>query len=589
MAGPYPENMSANGQNVPTYYALLHKNRYFVGNTREMKKLNVSATQNNLLQEKNAPTGSLLQQLHDREDEQSALLNVSNNIAAARRREDLLEVINDQVLALFASKYYTICLINEDGVTHSPFLHSREDTLAKKADDGPIVHSRHPINDGIFNIALASDVPVVLNLARLMEQAHAPVYLARWYKINIREMVVVKITNGNVARGVLYLYAEKENTFENCKSGLLRGIAAQVGTGICNVLANEKIEQQLEEIKRYKLQLEEENLYLQQENKVLGRFSGIIGDGKGIQGIYRLVSQVAPSDATALLLGETGTGKELVARAIHDASPRKNKLMIKVNCAAIPATLIESELFGHEKGSFTGATGKRLGKFELANNSTLFLDEIGEMPLEMQSKLLRVLQEKEIERLGGNGVIKTNVRVIAATNRNLEAEVRAGRFRADLYYRLNVFPITIPPLRDRKEDIPALAAYFVSRYARSTGKTIEGVAANVMESMKAYSWPGNVRELEHLIERAVVITQGNIIRKLDLPAEVVSQPGSAGMQVIKSLEEMERDHILAVVLHCKGRISGTDGAAVQLGIPASTLTAKMQKLGIKKEHFAHKM
>lgn len=565
-------------------YEVLQKCCYFVANTREMKKLNVSAAQNTLLQENESPSGLLLQQLQDREGEQSALLHVSNNIASARSREDLLGVINQQVLQLFSARYYTLCLINEDGATHSPFLHSREDQLAGRAGEKPIVHSRHPINDGIFNIALAAEAPVVLNLARLMEEADAPVYLARWYKIQIREMVVVKIANGNVLKGVLYLYAENENTFQADKFHLLKGIAALVGTGICNVLANEKIEQQLEEIKGYKLQLEEENLYLQQENKVLSRFTGIIGEGKGIQGIYRLVSQVAPSDATVLLLGETGTGKELIARAIHDASPRKNKVMIKVNCAAIPATLIESELFGHEKGSFTGATGKRLGKFEMAHNSTLFLDEIGEMPLEMQSKLLRVLQEREIERLGGHGIIKINVRVIAATNRNLEAEVKAGRFRADLYYRLHVFPVTIPPLRDRKEDIPALAAYFVSRYARSTGKNIEGIAAHVMESMKTYAWPGNVRELEHLIERAVVITQGPVIKKLDLPVNNVQQHAADAVP-IKSLEQMERDHILAVVNLCKGKISGPGGAAGYLGLPASTLTAKMQKLGIKKEHF----
>lgn len=557
-----------------------------MANIREMKKCIVLTEQEQLLKEKNIPRYALIQQLQDKEEERQALLSVINNIAAARRREDLLEVISEQVLKLLVAKYYTICLINEDGITHSPFLHTREEVLNRQTEERPIVHSRHPLNDGVFNAALEAEEPVIFNLHQLMQQHNVPVYMPRWYNINIREVVVVKITNGGQVRGVLYLYAEKEETFQADKFSLLKGIAAQVGTGISNVLANEKIEQQLTEINRYKQQLEAENHYLLQENKVLGSFAGIVGEGKGIQHIYRLVSQVAASDATVLVQGETGTGKELVARAIHDASPRKNKLMIKLNCAAIPATLIESELFGHEKGAFTGATSRRLGKFEMADKSTLFLDEIGEMPLELQSKLLRVLQEREFERLGGKGVIKVNVRIIAATNRNLEVEVKAGRFRSDLYYRLNVFPVTIPPLRERKEDIPALAACFVNRYARSTGKNIAGVSAHAMEQMQAYAWPGNVRELEHLMERAVVITQGEIIRRVDLPEQAPAAVKELPAAPVKSLAEMERDHIMHVLGVCKGRVSGPGGASMLLGIPASTLTARMQKLGIRKEHYA---
>ncbi|SEW43016.1 regulatory protein, Fis family [Chitinophaga sp. YR573] len=313
-------------------------------------------------------------------------------------------------------------------------------------------------------------------------------------------------------------------------------------------------------------------------------FSEIIGAGTEMQKIFHLISQVAPSESTVLLMGETGTGKELIARAIHNGSPYKGKLMVKVNCATLPPNLIESELFGHEKGSFTGATERRIGKFELANNSTLFLDEIGELPMELQAKLLRVLQEKEIERIGGRGSIKVNVRIIAATNRHLQKEVDAGRFRSDLFYRLNVFPVTLPPLRNRKEDIPVLTTHFVARYARNAGKKINNVSPKVMESLLTYSWPGNVRELEHLVERSVLLTNGTTIREMYLPAGNQKEMNTGEFTIVP-LDEMERTYILKVLKVCKGRISGPFGAAVKLGLPSTTLISKMQKLGIKKEHF----
>jgi len=300
--------------------------------------------------------------------------------------------------------------------------------------------------------------------------------------------------------------------------------------------------------------------------------------------VFDQIAQVAPFDTSVLVLGETGTGKERIADCIHNLSSRKGKPLVKVNCAALPSTLIESELFGHAKGSFTGATEKRTGKFEQANGGTIFLDEIGEMPVDLQVKFLRVLQEKEIEPVGGNAPVKIDVRVIAATNRNLEREVAEGRFRLDLYYRLNVFPITLPPLRDRIEDIPALVSHFISVYNRKSGKSITSLSEKVLKNIMTYDWPGNIRQLEHLIERSVLVTEGNIIEDLPLPATFKKEI-TAATQVfsIKTIHENERDYIIQVLKKCGGKIWGAGGAAEVLNLPPSTLKSKMKKLGIRKE------
>jgi len=315
-------------------------------------------------------------------------------------------------------------------------------------------------------------------------------------------------------------------------------------------------------------------------------FEGIIGNSHLLLNVFDQITQVAPFDTAVLILGESGTGKERIADCIHNLSPRKEKALIKVNCAALPATLIESELFGHEKGSFTGATDKRTGKFEQANGGTIFLDEIGEMPVDLQVKLLRVLQEKIIEPIGGRSPVKINVRVIAATNRNLEKEVAEGRFRLDLYYRLNVFPIELPPLRERVEDIPVLANHFIAYYNRKAGKKITGLSGNVLKNMFAYQWPGNIRELENLIERSVLLTKGTIIEEISLPTiqKKDSFPNTQNFH-LKTIHENERDYIIAVLKKCNGRIWGSGGAAEVLNVPPSTLKSKMKKLGIQKEHF----
>lgn len=311
-------------------------------------------------------------------------------------------------------------------------------------------------------------------------------------------------------------------------------------------------------------------------------FKGIIGDAESIRDVLDNIRIVGASDISVLLLGESGTGKELVAQSIHRVSSRKLKPFVAVNCAALPANLIESELFGHEKGSFTGAIDKRIGKFEQGNEGTVFLDEIGELPLELQVKLLRVLQEKEVEPIGGQKR-KVNVRIIAATNRNLENEVSMGHFRVDLYYRLNVFPITLPPLRERKEDIAILANHFVNIYARKENKTIIGVADHVIQSMLNYNWPGNIRELENLMARSVLLTNGPIINSLKLPGQYQASVG-VPLERIKSMMENERDHILSALERCNWKIYGQDGAAGLLELNPSTLNSRMKKLGIEKKY-----
>ncbi len=315
-------------------------------------------------------------------------------------------------------------------------------------------------------------------------------------------------------------------------------------------------------------------------------FEEIVGESGGLKRVLKQAETVAPTDATALILGDTGTGKELIARAIHQLSGRRDRTFVKLNCSAIPLGLLESELFGHEKGAFTGAIAQKIGRLELAHRGTLFLDEIGDLPLELQPKILRALQEKEIERLGGNRTIPVDVRLIAATNRNLEKMIQEGQFRSDLYYRLNVFPIRIPPLHQRTGDIPLLVNYFVAKHARRMNKTITAIQPEVMEALTRWRWPGNVRELENYIERAVILTQGNTLRvplaELKLPYEPEPQTGAS---LDANLEAAEREHILRVLRETKGVIAGPGGAAEKLGLKRTTLNSRLRKLGIEREDY----
>jgi len=351
------------------------------------------------------------------------------------------------------------------------------------------------------------------------------------------------------------------------------------------LIAKEEAENSLVEIRRLKDQLEEERAYLQEEIKLEYNHENIVGKSNEINYVFYMIEQIANTDTNVLVLGETGTGKELVARAIHSLSLRKDRALIKMNCATLPTNLIESELFGHEKGAFTGAHSKRLGRFEVANGATIFLDEIGELPLELQPKLLRVIQDGEFERLGSSRTIKVDARIIAATNRNLEEETLKGRFRSDLWYRLNVFPITIPPLREHIEDIPLLVDHYIKKITKRIGKTIEMVPISVMNTLQNYNWPGNVRELENVLERAVINSSGPKLRLVD----DLKKPYRDLDSKQKTLEAIERDYIFRTLEQSQWKVSGKNGAAERLGLNRSTLRARMRKLGIEKpENKKHK-
>jgi transcriptional regulator with GAF, ATPase, and Fis domain len=341
-----------------------------------------------------------------------------------------------------------------------------------------------------------------------------------------------------------------------------------------------KIVQLFAEVQQRKDRLEVENLYLQEEIKTEHNFDEIIGKGRVLKKVLRQLEKVAPTDSTVLILGETGTGKELVARAVHHLSRRRERPLVKVNCGGIPAALVESEMFGHEKGAFTGALERRVGRFELADGGTIFLDEIGTLPEQIQVKLLRVLQEGEFERLGSSHTHKVDVRVIAATNRNLAEAVREGSFRSDLFYRLHVFPLRVPPLRERKEDIPLLVQYFLQKLSKKLGKPFGGTSRETMESLMEYSWPGNIRELENVMERAAVLATGPTV-SIDgsLSRQVAAGQQSAGLS---TLQELEQAHILRVLEHTHWVIQGQKGAAAILGLHPNTLRSRMQKLGIDK-------
>lgn len=327
---------------------------------------------------------------------------------------------------------------------------------------------------------------------------------------------------------------------------------------------------------------EQEKRYLQEEISTAHQFEAIVGENSGLKRVLRQVESVAATDATVLILGETGTGKELIARAIHELSPRRDHTFVKLNCSAIPAGLLESELFGHEKGAFTGAIAQKIGRLELAHRGTFFLDEVGDLPLELQPKILRALQEKEFERVGGTRTIPVNVRLLAATNRDLTKMVNAGQFRNDLYYRLRVFPVTIPPLRERPDDIPLLVQYFLSSHSKRMGRHVETIPTETMRTLVKWRWPGNVRELENFIERSVILSHGSVLRAPLAELEAIEESASPADS---NLEAAEREHILRVLRECKGMIGGASGAAEHLGLKRTTLNSKIKKLKIKRRDY----
>jgi formate hydrogenlyase transcriptional activator len=427
-------------------------------------------------------------------------------------------------------------------------------------------------------------------LRRNLEEGQQFANERRLWAEGLRSLCIVPLILRGKSIGTLSVVSRKQDAYSEEGAQFLQEVAVQVALAIENMKF-------YEEIATLKARLEKENIYLREEIRTAHNFEEIVGNSPALLAVLRAVEQVAPTDSTVLIYGETGTGKELIARAIHNRSARKDRALVSVNCSAISAGLVESELFGHLKGAFTGAIERRIGRFELANGGTIFLDEIGELPLETQVKLLRVLQEQEFEPVGTSRSQRVDVRVIAATNRNLQEMVEAGRFRSDLFYRLNVFPLQLPPLRERRSDIPQLVALSVSRFAKRFGKKVEGVSQETMARMMSYPWPGNIRELQNVLERAVVLSADSTLRldkdlvplvasEVNLATAVIpaheGQAAAPSPPELPTLEEVERTHILAALRHTNGVVDGPKGAAKILNLHPNTLRHRMTKLGIKR-------
>jgi formate hydrogenlyase transcriptional activator len=415
----------------------------------------------------------------------------------------------------------------------------------------------------------------------VVELKRWPRLLERVQSYGVESCCWLPLTTARRRLGTLVLVSKEPSTYDTADVGFLQHVANQVAVAVENALA-------FQEIAALKDQLAKEKAYLEEEVRTEHHFGEIVGESAALRRVLKQVETVAPTDSTVLIRGETGTGKELVARALHELSPRRERTFVKLNCAAIPTGLLESELFGHERGAFTGAVSQKVGRFELAHKGTLFLDEVGDIPPELQPKLLRVLQEQEFERLGGTKTIQVDVRLAAATHRDLAKMVADGRFREDLYYRLNVFPVVLPPLRERPDDIPRLVRHFTQRFARRMGRRIETIPTAVMDALVRYPWPGNVRELQNVIERAVILSPGPSLQVPvgDLrPSSSPLAPGGEASGVkgaATTLADAEREHILVVLRETGWVVGGLKGAAARLGMKRSTLQWKMKKLGISR-------
>ena len=433
---------------------------------------------------------------------------------------------------------------------------------------------RVPIEGSLSGVAFRTREPVLLD--SVAKASYGPETLNYLKRMGMQSGIWVPLVHQGKALGALSVVSRQEGSFGQREVEMLVQIAGQVAMAVDNAIAFRRIAELRDRLKQ-------EKQYLEEEINVEHRFEDIVGESTGLRNVLQQIATVAPTDATVLIQGETGTGKELLARAIHRLSPRSEHTFVKLNCAAIPAGLLESELFGHEKGAFTGAIARKIGRVELAHEGTLFLDEVGELPLDLQPKLLRALQEREIERLGGTRSIPVNVRLIAATNRDLAQMVAEKQFRSDLYYRLKVFPVSAPPLRERAADIPILVRHFVSRHARRMGKNIETIPPEAMAALVAWKWPGNIRELENFLERAVILSRGPQLHVPLAELEAMEEEDESYEAATNpTLHAAERDHILRALREAKGIIGGPGGAAERLGLKRTTLNSKMKKLGIER-------
>jgi len=502
-------------------------------------------------------------QLAQERDRLRVLLEVNNAMVSKLDLRALFNAISASLRRLIHHEYTSLALYEED--------QNRMRVLALDFPQGKgLIHEEMlvPLEGSIAGSAFRSRRPVVLDHAA-MEGFDSPT--SRLMRDEgVRSIVSMPLITHDRALGTLSLASLRDAAFQQGDVDLLVQVAGQVAIAVENALA-------FQEIAELKNKLAQEKLYLEDEIRSEMNFEEIVGESPLLRAVLKQVETVAPTDSAVLIQGETGTGKEQIARAIHNLSPRREHTFVKVNCAAIPAGLLESELFGHERGAFTGAIAQRIGRFELAHRGTIFLDEVGDIPLELQPKLLRVLQEQEFERLGSVRSIRVDVRLVAATNRDLDEMVAARTFRSDLYYRLRVFPLVMPPLRARQEDIPTLVRYFVQKYARRMNRAVETIPSETLDQLLRYSWPGNIRELENLIERAVIVSPGPVLRvplsDLKLPAEPA--PGE-----MLTLEAAEREHILKALEATKWVLAGRRGAAAKLGMKRTTLQSRMQKLGL---------
>ena len=528
----------------------------------------VAVAVDNALNFEQAQSGQ--QQLQNERDRLGLLLEITNTIVSSLDLHELLNAVSASLKRLVPHEYASLSLYDPE--TQRLQIHALDFPVSKGLlKEGLWV----PVEGSPTGRAIMSGKPILITRADIAQFGSD--IARRILDEGLKSAYCLPLISHGRALGTLVVASLREEHFPERDAELLRHIANQVAIGVENALAFRRMADRAQTLR-------EEKLYLQDEIRTEYNFEEIIGDSMSLRRILDQLQTAAPTDSTILILGETGTGKELIARAIHHLSARREKTLVKVNCAAIPTGLLESELFGHEKGAFTGAIAQRIGRFELAHRGTIFLDEVGDIPLELQPKLLRVLQEQEFERLGSVRTTRVDVRVVAATNVDLAQKVAANQFRSDLYYRLNVFPITIPPLRERKEDIPVLVRYFAQKYARRMKKPVEAIPMKAMAALTEYHWPGNVRELENFIERSVILSHGAELQiplgelrgRLKIPVIVPLQASDG----IATLEHAEREHIVRALREAEWIVGGPKGAAMRLGMKRTTLQSRIKKLGI---------
>jgi formate hydrogenlyase transcriptional activator len=502
------------------------------------------------------------------------LLAVSEAIVSHRDLSALFHELAGRLHQVVCFDY--LALVLHEAASHTMRLHVLE--TGEPVPPGAVIIL--PPEEDPAGLVWQTQQPLITS--RVDELRRWPRLLERVQPYGVQSYCWLPLTTARRRLGALVFTSKEPFAYDGADVGFLQLVSNQVAVAVENALAFQQIDADLREIAALKDRLAQEKAYLEEEARTEHHFGEVVGESPALRRVLKQVETVALTDSTVLIRGATGTGKELIARALHELSPRKGRTFVKLNCAAIPTGLLESELFGHERGAFTGAIGQKVGRFELAHQGTLFLDEVGDIPPELQPKLLRVLQEQEFERLGGTKTIKVDVRLVAATHRDLAKMAADGRFREDLYYRLNVFPVLLPPLRERPDDIPRLVRHFTQRFARRMGRRIQTIPSSVMEALVRYPWPGNVRELQNVIERAVILSPGPSLQVPlgDLQAAAAPDPAPAAAAV--TLADAEREHILGA-LHDSGWVlGGPKGAAARLGMKRSTLYKKMKKLGISR-------